>query len=269
MSTVGNILRESRNFKKLTLSDVSNELKISKSTLLNIENDYNEFEVNAVYYIGHIRSYADFLNLDTETIILKYKNQISFKKNDIKTNISRPSFDIYISKFQKVLPASLVIIISFTFYFLFINESDKRINYALIPEIPENYIPIIEQTEIETALKQKNNNENKELKNNNYSNPSGAIASNKTNDKSLKNQVVTLKFLNSTWIQLRDKSDKVIISRLMEKNEEYSYDINLGYNITAGNAGNIIVIIDNNVKGKIGKHGEILDSYILDNNFTN
>ena len=45
--------------------------------------------------------------------------------------------------------------------------------------------------------------------------------------------------------------------------------MSLKYNITAGNGGNIIVIINDKVRGKIGKYGEIIDSVILDNNFNN
>ena len=43
----------------------------------------------------------------------------------------------------------------------------------------------------------------------------------------------------------------------------------MNYNITAGNAGNILVIIDGDVRGKIGKYGDILDSFILYKDFTN
>ena len=45
----------------------------------------------------------------------------------------------------------------------------------------------------------------------------------------------------------------------MEKNEEFSYKMNLNYNITSGNAGNILVILDDNVRGKLGKFGEVID----------
>ena len=55
----------------------------------------------------------------------------------------------------------------------------------------------------------------------------------------------------------------------MDKDQEYSYEMQLEYNITAGNGGNIMVIIDDNVRGKIGKFGEVVDSIILDNNFKN
>ena len=54
----------------------------------------------------------------------------------------------------------------------------------------------------------------------------------------------------------------------MDANEEYSYNIEYKYNITAGNAGNIIVVIDNIVKGKIGKYGEVLDSFVINKNFS-
>ena len=40
MELVGQILKKSRESKKLTLLDVSNELKISEEVLSNIENNY-------------------------------------------------------------------------------------------------------------------------------------------------------------------------------------------------------------------------------------
>ena len=81
--------------------------------------------------------------------------------------------------------------------------------------------------------------------------------------------VATLKILNPTWLQLRDKSNNIVLSKLMDKDEEFSYELKLNYNITAGNAGNILVIIDGDVRGKIGKYGDIIDSFVLYKDFTN
>ena len=39
--------------------------------------------------------------------------------------------------------------------------------------------------------------------------------------------------------------------------------------LTAGNAGNIIVLLDGVVVGKAGKLGEVVDSLIIENNFKN
>ena len=94
-----------------------------------------------------------------------------------------------------------------------------------------------------------------------------AIASTEFNED--ETTVATLKMLNPTWLQLRDEDNNIILSKLMDKDEEFSYQINLNYNITAGNAGNILVLIDGDVRGKIGKYGDILDSFVLYKDFTN
>ena len=53
----------------------------------------------------------------------------------------------------------------------------------------------------------------------------------------------------------------------MDQNEEYSYNLSKNFNLTAGNAGNIIVSIDGVVKGKVGKLGAVVESLIIDSNF--
>jgi enterochelin esterase-like enzyme len=53
----------------------------------------------------------------------------------------------------------------------------------------------------------------------------------------------------------------------MTKKDEYSYKIYENFNLTAGNAGNIIILFDGAVKGKAGKIGEVLDSLIIDTHF--
>ena len=80
---------------------------------------------------------------------------------------------------------------------------------------------------------------------------------------------ITLSFLKSTWIQIRDNEDKIIFSKLMNPSEEYSYSVNDNYYITTGNAGNIIVSIDGKVRGKIGKFGEVKESFFVGSEFNN
>ena len=88
-------------------------------------------------------------------------------------------------------------------------------------------------------------------------------------DAKMKKQQISLKFLNSTWIQLRDKNDKIIISKLMNPGDEYTYNLSDNLSLTAGNAGNIIISLDGKVKGKAGKGGEVVESLIIDSNFIN
>ncbi len=266
MIQVGNILKENRKLKNLSLEEVSHELKISQYILLKIEENNIQKDKDIIFYIGHIRSYSNFLDLETSEIISIFKKQISFQKPSIADNIQKPDLINKNVKIKKYIPYSLIIIIFSTFYFLFIQNSNKSPQYALVPELPEKYIPIIEQIETEGNIKEMNNSLN--IAQESITNSSSAVASIDLSSIN-SNNIVTLKFLNSTWLQLRDTSDRIILSKLMEKDEEYSYDLSLNYNITAGNGGNILVIIDKNVRGKIGRYGEIIDSYILDKNFNN
>jgi len=262
MKTVGQILSIGRKSKNLSISDISIELKISKNIIVDIENDNIKNDSDIIFNIGHIRSYSNFLEFDTEIIIKKFKDEVSFNIKDEKKNIS-PIVEKNFFKVEKFLAASLILIIFTSFYTLFIDKNDNEVNFALVPDIPESLEPIVEKANtFNNNLSQTNNINKSDLINN-----SSAIASIEYNENLA--PIATLKILNPTWLQLRDESNNIVLSKLMDKDEEFSYELNLNYNITAGNAGNILVLIDGEVRGKIGKFGDILDSFILYKDFTN
>ena len=73
MDTVGKILKIERNSKNIQLSDISNELNISLEVLVKIENDQILKNADIIYYIGHIRAYAKFIDLNGDDIISLFK----------------------------------------------------------------------------------------------------------------------------------------------------------------------------------------------------
>ena len=83
------------------------------------------------------------------------------------------------------------------------------------------------------------------------------------------NYIIKLKFLKPTWIQIRNEQDQIVLSKLMNQNDEYSYSISDNYSLTAGNAGNILVSINNETRGKVGKKGEVIDSFSINSDFNN
>ena len=262
MNTVGQILSIGRNSKNLSISDISIELKISKSIIHDLENDNIKNNADIIFNIGHLRSYSNFLELDTDTIIKKFKDEVSFNTNEEKNNIT-PIVENNFFKIEKFFAASIILIIFTSFYFLFIDQNDNEIDFALVPDIPESLEPIVEEAYTFNNDSFQNNDVNK----NDLLNNSSAIASSEFDEDV--STVATLKMLNPTWLQLRDESNNIVLSKLMDKDEEFSYELKLNYNITAGNAGNILVLIDDEVRGKIGKYGDILDSFVLYKDFTN
>ena len=261
METVGQVLSIGRNSKNLSIKDISVELKISTSIIIDLENDNIKNNPDIIFIIGHLRSYLNFLELDTDTIIEKFKDQVSFNIKEDKKNIT-PIVENNLFKIEKFFAASLILIIFTSFYFLFVDQNDNEINYALIPDIPESLEPIVEKADTFNNLSQSN-----DINNSNSINSSSVIAS--TEIDADVTSVATLKMLNPTWLQLRDEENNIILSKLMDKDEEFSYELKLNYNITAGNAGNILVLIDGDVRGKIGKYGDIIDSFVLYKDFTN
>ena len=262
MKTTGQILSIGRNSKNLSVTDISTELKISSSVIIDLENDNIKNDSDIIFIIGHLRSYSNFLELDTVTIIEKFKDEVSFNIKKEKKNIT-PIVENNFFKIEKFFAASLILIIFTSFYFLFIDQNDNDINFALVPDIPESLEPVVEKANTFKNDLSQSNNVNKS----NFINNSSAIASIEFDEDV--STVATLKMLNSTWLQLRDESNNIVLSKLMEKDEEFSYDLKLNYNITAGNAGNILVLIDGDIRGKIGKHGDIIDSFVLYKDFTN
>ena len=262
MKTVGEILSIGRNSKNMSIDDIAIELKISKSIIIDLENDNIKNNSDIIFIIGHLRSYSNFLELDTDTIIKKFKDEVSFNTNEEKNNIT-PIVENNFFKIEKFFAASIILIIFTSFYFLFIDQNDNEIDFALVPDIPESLEPIVEEAYTFNNDSFQNNDVNK----NDLLNNSSAIASSEFDEDV--STVATLKMLNPTWLQLRDESNNIVLSKLMDKDEEFSYELKLNYNITAGNAGNILVIIDDEVRGKIGKYGDILDSFVLNKDFTN
>ena len=268
MEFVGQILKKNRENKNLTILEVSKELKISEEIINNIENSNFQTKIDNVYLIGHLRSYCSFLDLNQKELVEQFKNEY-FPQDKIKITIDKPKLDNNIFFSRKFFSLSLIIFIFATFYFLFIEVDKPSRDYAIIPDLPENYVSIIEKASLDNSIKKTNTEVNKknfaELEN--YSSSSSVIASTKKDDEM--SQIVTLKFLDTAWIQLRDENDEIKFSQLMNKNDEYSYDLNLNYSITSGNAGHILVLINQKVRGKIGKTGQVVDSFVLNKDFNN
>ena len=283
MESVGESLKNARNNQEIDLNIVSQDLKISESLLRDIENNQFPSHIDAVFLIGHIRSYAKYLNLDEKLLIENFKIQISFDQNNLNNEIQKPNTPIIQYSFFKTLSFVSIIIISSSFYYLFIPSNDLRPEYAMTPDIPENLEFSLEEFEIKLSLE-------KELSVNELNDTSQIIADSSqiiedkdamisstsaiaslpiSNEKNQVDKTVTLKFLNPTWVQLRDTNNRIIISKLMTKKDEFSYEISENLNLTAGNAGNIIILFDGVVRGKAGKVGEVIDSLIIDNHFNN
>ena len=124
MKFVGEILRNKRLSKKYSIEDISSELKISKYILKSIENDQLDNQINDIFYIGHLRTYANFLGLNSSDIVNKFKIQNSLNKEKENKYIPKPQLNsskFFILRFSSFFS---ILIIFLSFYVLFISNDN-------------------------------------------------------------------------------------------------------------------------------------------------
>ena len=283
MAFIGELLKKSRITKKIDIKTVAKDLNISFDVLNNIEDDNFPEYLDKVYLTGHIRAYSKYLGLNSNEVIKQFREQTSFTHKSELDELPKPLVKenlFFIT--SKSFSLFSIVFICICFYFLFIKSNDLQPNYSIIPDLPENLQSEIEEIEMKTTLntiKNTNLSDNKLdvlilnqniLDGESIGIESSAVASLPSNNELRDfNHQVKLKFLKPTWIQLRNEQDQIVLSRLMGKNDEYSYSIADNYTLTAGNAGNILVLINGETRGKAGKNGEVIESLIIHSDFDN
>ena len=93
MGKIGDIFREARLGKGLTLEQVADETNISKRFLQGIESDDFSGFPGEVYTLGFIRNYAEFLSLNSSAMVELYRSDESTRQSetDKSESIEPPS----------------------------------------------------------------------------------------------------------------------------------------------------------------------------------
>ena len=82
MQTIGERLEEARKRKGISLSEASEATKIRSDFLQNIEQNQLDFDLPEIYKRGFVKNYANYLKLDTNTILGDYNAQLLNSVND-------------------------------------------------------------------------------------------------------------------------------------------------------------------------------------------
>ena len=291
MKAVSNILLEARKKQGTGIIELSKKLNISIFNLTAIESgDFSKMPGDP-YTLGFIKTYADYFNLDTDLIVKIYKDEtIAVEKKD---NLIMPLYTnnshYYYLKFGF---ASFVIIGFFAFFYnFFYLQTNIDDIYAITPKLEAEMIALVEEEEFKQSLKklkefkeqqkianlfiindledEDKTNIEESISENNLTNTGIAIAGiSKEKITNIKNEII-LKMIDDTWVHIKGSDDNIIISKLMKKNEKFILNSYSYYFITTGNAGNIEILIKNKRVGKLGRKGEVLNSFKLSSNFIN
>ena len=123
---LGEYIKSKRKQNKVSLITIAETLNISLGYLIAIEN--NEFYKipGKAYIVAFLRSYANFLNLNSDEIIKEYKKQILISKTPNSIELPKPVEVFNLAQFQlsKKLSFVVVALVSIPLYFIFINNSN-------------------------------------------------------------------------------------------------------------------------------------------------
>jgi len=229
MKDIGNFLRERREAKGISLIEVEKDLKIRKKYLQAIEEGNVDVIPGKAYFIGYLRNYSKYLDIDEENInqiIQTYNNsekQKSVVKETKEENIYLKTKDR--SMFEKkrfFLPVKYVylsgfLIIIFIGLFL-LGRSLKEAQDFPIPS-PE----IVNETDLN--IEKKANDTSTLTEENTESEAEAIIAESALQESVLAEKLPILKLIadDKTWVKILSE-DKIIFEGILFEGEEFFWE---------------------------------------------
>jgi cytoskeleton protein RodZ len=135
--TVGTLLRHSRESAGLEVYDVANCLCIRPTQLVAIENgQFNELP-GIVYAVGFIRTYADFMQLDSDEVVRLLKEEMSGREQSNGLNFPSAVQEGKLPSNSILLSAILLAILAY-FGWYYLSDSCQRVA-DLVPNLHDQF----------------------------------------------------------------------------------------------------------------------------------
>lgn len=116
MLSVGTLLKNTRERKKITLRDVEKHIKVRERFVKALEEDRWNMFTSKIYIMGILKNYARFLSLDEQKILAFFRREYE-KKEDVRFK-ERISGDYLSSDSKKTVFAGFIILfLAFLVYF--------------------------------------------------------------------------------------------------------------------------------------------------------
>ncbi len=282
---VGALLKKTRERYNISLQEVSEYLNIRQGLLQALE-DGNVAELPAqVYVIGFLKSYASYLNLDVDKTVLQYKKETGLTQEKVQLDVPVTPQPLQLPD-KKVIMGVLggVIVILLVLWGFSDNDKQSAINQT--PDLEESIDvsslkmePLSQLPEVSTDLKmqmpkssssaqalpvvkepvveQKSVNDRIVQANSDLKVSSRATIYGAANV----NARVVLKAIKNSWVEIKDDSGRVLLSRVLKPEDVFYVPVDGGAYLTTGNAGGLEIYVDKTYAGVAGDAAEVLKNY--------
>lgn len=216
---IGEKLRVAREARGETHAQISEILKVQSSFLDAIERLDSEALPSIGYVLGYVRAYAGYLGLNGQDAVNAYKVDSQIPKNLGRRNIPHfvPKREIRAPRgfFAATTVLSCAAVLAFWYG---------------------------SQTDAQSAA---------------LSSPSGfSTADTQSPEPSeIDPDLMTIKAIAPSWVQIKDKDGQVVISRILIAGETYKTDVDAGIFLSARDSGALELYIGAERMGSLGRKG--------------
>ena len=260
-STLGGRLAVAREAKQLTHQDVSNTLRLSLKQVVDLENSDFATLPDPMVTRGFIRNYARLLDLDAEPLLAIYRAQVPDRLPDAILVQSSMHFEMPTKGnhlWFKYVIGSVVLMVLLLLWFAYMPRSQKpaveKLNATehLVVEqpLPEIALPAAERLTLSDAEVLNLPNANLASADTKSATPVAVLAEPKSvvklevpakveareNLPSIMSKKVTVMCTESSWMQAKDKSGKVVFEKMLAAGSTETFEGEAPLSVWIGNA---------------------------------
>lgn len=226
---VGEILRRARVQLNIEPSQVMRDLRFKPYVVEALEqSDFDKIQGGQAYIIGFVRSYADYLGLDGQKLVVLLKQQRQVATTRPVYSFPKITTDRIVPPLWVMIGASVALLLILIFWSLISLSSTN----TEIPDVPRDLVaqltpppkPVMKANPVvQNSITDQANTD--------------AVISHSANANA-----VVIKAISDAWVDVRNSSGETVFSRVMKAGEDYWVPRTGGvHTLTAGNAGGIIV----------------------------
>lgn len=243
----GSMLADARKKQQRTVEEIATELNLSLSQIRTIELDQSEGLPEPTYVRGYIRSYANLLGLNPETVLASYKNpnwQKSANLDDMPRGIGSAEMsdtDNFFTPAKVIGILLIAALCAFLWYSgilnnLFSGEAETASQVGVVESVENK----AESNNNATVKPEKSATETssvveEDAESSSSSEDTDADNDSVAGDRSVPNELV-LNFSATSWVDIRDTEDNRLAYKSYTRGEELIIPFESRINVFIGNA---------------------------------
>jgi cytoskeleton protein RodZ len=255
---IGEVLREAREARSLTVEDISDELMIRRFYLEAMEQGNFKDLPERVYATGFVRSYAQFVGLDQTEAVEQFKRDAYGSRTAsyrVELTMPEPVIQTVMPSRTALLSAmAAVVIIGVGIFFVTRNNAPAP---AAIPEAPPAAdiaevppLPTSSEDTFQGAIPAPGAEATTAAATTDNAMPEAAAPV-------VAEQGLFLEALQSSWLEVKDAKGVVLFTNILKQGQKLPIPDQPGITVTTGNAGGLRLVFDGKPQAALGTVNEV------------